>query len=318
MKTALILFLLAVVISTGLVFILVPRHLVVTNEKKIAVTRNGFRSCLHDLKIWDQWWPADSAGKFHHQAVDSVFRFGNVSYKLSAALTNGAEIQIEYDNFKTLSRVVIIPGLNDSLTAIWSANLESGFNPISRLKTYFTARKIQNNIDTVFNHLSLFAGKVENVYGFPIIRTTFLDTILIVHKLITTEPPTTAQIYDAINNLKKHIADQHASEKDYPMLNTKIIENGQYETMMAICVDKKIPDTKDYSLVHMVNMKDRFLMTEVTGGPFRIREAHDAILRYMDDRKLSPPGRPFEILVTDRSKELDTLKWKTVIFHPSM
>jgi hypothetical protein len=65
-------------------------------------------------------------------------------------------------------------------------------------------------------------------------------------------------------------------------------------------------------------MKDRFLKTEVTGGPFAINSGHIAIGNYMNDRFLSAPAIPFEILVTDRRQEPDTAKWKTTIFHPSM
>jgi hypothetical protein len=68
----------------------------------------------------------------------------------------------------------------------------------------------------------------------------------------------------------------------------------------------------------MVPMKDRFLKTGVTGGPLTIKKAHEAIDEYMKDHILSQPAIPFEILVTDRSKETDTSKWKTTIFYPSM
>jgi len=318
MKKALVALLITAIISIGLVFLLIPQNLRVVNEKKIAVNRNGFNACLHDLKKWKQWWPADSQRNFQQQLPDSVFSFDNVQYKLSKPLSDGAEIQLKYDNLETLLRIMIIPGIYDTLTVRWFVSLDAGFNPISRLKTNLIAKKIYKNVDSVFTRLGLFAGNDENVYGFPIVRTTFLDTILVVTNLTTSENPTTNDIYKVINKLKKYISEQNVSEKDYPMLNTKSIDNGQYETMIALCVDKKVPDTKDYSVVRMVNMKDRFLRTEVTGGPFSIKDAHDAIVKYMEDRKLSTPGRPFEVLVTDRSKETDTSKWKTIIFHPSM
>jgi len=67
-----------------------------------------------------------------------------------------------------------------------------------------------------------------------------------------------------------------------------------------------------------VPMKDRFLTTEVTGGPASIEKARRAIEKYMVDHTLPAPARPFEILVTDRSKVADTAAWKTKIFYPSM
>jgi hypothetical protein len=38
----------------------------------------------------------------------------------------------------------------------------------------------------------------------------------------------------------------------------------------------------------------------------------------MNDHFLSAPAIPFEILITDRSKEKDTTRWKTKIYQPSM
>jgi hypothetical protein len=65
-------------------------------------------------------------------------------------------------------------------------------------------------------------------------------------------------------------------------------------------------------------MKDRFLTTDVSGGPVSIEKAHNAIKKYMSDHSLWGPATPFEILVTDRSKITDTAAWKTKIFYPSM
>jgi hypothetical protein len=212
----------------------------------------------------------------------------------------------------------VLPRNRDSLIAQWTIALEAGNNPVSRLKTYFTAKEIKESTQLLLNSLCDFGSKIENLYDFPIIRTTFMDTVLITYKLITSEYPTTGQVHTSIKEIRDYINNQNASEKDYPMLNTKKLDDGKYETMIAICIDKKISDSNEFEVVRMVNMKDKFLSTEVIGGPLRINNAHAAILRYMDDRKLSAPGRPFEIMVTDRSREPDTSKWKTIIYHPSM
>ncbi|HWJ90609.1 MAG TPA: hypothetical protein VNR87_05830, partial [Flavisolibacter sp.] len=94
--------------------------------------------------------------------------------------------------------------------------------------------------------------------------------------------------------------------------------NGQYETMIAICVDHEVANDAFLFTSRMVPMKDRFLAADVTGGPWTLIQAHKAMLQYMQDRFLSQPAIPFEILITDRSKERDTAKWKTRICYPSM
>jgi hypothetical protein len=102
------------------------------------------------------------------------------------------------------------------------------------------------------------------------------------------------------------------------MMNTKQIDSLKFETMIAISIDRKIPESREYFLSQMVPMKDRFLATEVTGGPANIEKARRAIEKYMIDHTLPAPARPFDILITDRSKVADTAAWKTKIFYPSM
>ncbi len=88
--------------------------------------------------------------------------------------------------------------------------------------------------------------------------------------------------------------------------------------MLAISIDTIIPVKAKYFITRMVPMKDRFLITEVAGGPSGIAKAKDAVEKYMRDHSLSSPASPFEVLVTDRSKEMDSAKWVTKIIYPSM
>jgi len=318
MKTILVVLVSLLILFIVLPFIFVPSEIFISNGKTILVNRDGFKNCLHDIKKWKQWWPGQEPGKIPHSPGDSLFTYDGLTCKISKLVADGVEIRVQQGNLELLSNVLVIPKARDSVLAQWNTTLQTGNNPYSRLKNYFTAREIQKNMRSVFDSLCRFAEKIENVYDFPIVRTTFADTILAMSILITTDYPTTEEIYTTIDGIKKYIADNDASEKDHPMLNTKRLDNQQYQTMIAICINKKIPDSKEYTLVRMVNMQDKFLTTEVTGGPHMIQNAHAAIEKYMTDYKLSPPGRPFEILVTDRRKETDTSKWKTQVFHPSM
>ena len=102
------------------------------------------------------------------------------------------------------------------------------------------------------------------------------------------------------------------------MMNTLQTDSIHYETMIAISIDKEIPGNKEFFISKMVPMKDRFLKTEVTGGPAEIQKAHRAVEKYMSDHALPSPAIPFEILVTERNKTPDTAAWKTIIYYPSM
>lgn len=102
------------------------------------------------------------------------------------------------------------------------------------------------------------------------------------------------------------------------MLNIERIDSSHYETMVAIPVDKELNEEQNVSTSIMLTMKDRFLFSEVTGGAATIQKAHEAIHKYMLDHVLTAPAIPFDILITDRSKETDTSKWRTAVYFPSM
>jgi hypothetical protein len=183
---------------------------------------------------------------------------------------------------------------------------------------WLAAKNVEGNIQPVLDRLMNFASNTTNIYGYPIIRTTFTDTILAATKFSSNSYPPTDLIYNAIDQLKTRVKGEGAHEKDFPMLNVQQTDSNRFETMIAICVSKEIKNSGNIFVSRMVPMKDRFLRTEVTGGPGSIKNAHEAVRNYMEDRFLSAPAIPFEILVTDRRKEADTAKWKTIIFHPSM
>lgn len=297
-----------------LVFVFIPGKIVITESKVIGTTSGGFDTCLHNLKKWRQWWP----GKDSSSSNDSLFQYGEYNYKLSDIFSDGGTVRVGFENMSLLSRIQLITKNRDSITAEWELVLPTGNNPFTRFSRYLTAHALKKNIHTVFLSLCNFADKTENIYGFPIERTTFTEITLMACRFKGPAYPTTDIIYDVVNKLRQYIISRGATEKYYPMINTKQVDSSQYQTMVAISIDRMIPASEDFFISQMMPMKDRFLATEITGGPVSLKQAHIAIEKYMDDHSLSAPARPFEILLTDRSKESDTAKWRTRIIYPSM
>lgn len=297
-----------------LIFIFIPGKSVIAASRVVNTTSIGFDTCLHKLEKWKQWWPGTygSAGK------DSLFVYDGYTYKLSVVYTDGATIQIESENTSAEVRIKIIPYNRDSISAEWRMVIQSGNNPITRISRHKAAGKLKKSMNVIFDALCHFAGKTENIYGYHIERTTFTEVNLIANRFKSDIYPATATIYNAINRLRQYLISQGAGEKYYPMMNTRSVDSSHFETMIAISIDRVIPESGGFFISKMVPMKDRFLKTEVTGGPTSIEKAHQAIKKYMSDRSLFDPAIPFEILVTDRSKVTDTAAWKTIIFYPSM
>jgi hypothetical protein len=297
-----------------LIFIFIPARLVIAESRVVYVTGNGFDTCLHNLEKWKHWWPADE----ENPGIDSLFIYKGMTCKLLTPYSDGASIEIKSGKVRLESRLRTIFKERDSIVAEWSVELKSGYNPIKRLSNYLAGRKITKSLQVVFDSLCFFAGKTENIYGFPIERTTFTEVNLITSNFTSSEYPTTEMIYNAVNRLRQYLVSKGTRERYYPMMNSKRMDSSHVETMIAISIEKMIPANKDFFISQMVAMKDRFLTTDVTGGPGSIEKAKKSIEKYMTDHTLPAPARPFEILVTDRSKVADTSVWKTKIFYPSM
>lgn len=324
MKKVILFFGVLVFLFLLLVYIFIPNTIRISNIVTIECTPRGAAAVLQNYEKWKSWWPQSNDSL----PPDSSFSYKDYHYKLITPLTDGADIDLykkarpdepggQGNHLST--RIQVVSSGRDSVYLAWSANIITGHNPFKRLAQFFEARTIKNNMEEVLQNLGAFAGKTENIYGFTIERTTFTDTVLIATKFSTEAYPTIETIYKAITRLKGKIKDAGAEEKDFPMLNVKKNDdNARYETMIAICINKEIKVDPDDFISLMVPMKDRFLKADVTGGPLTVKKAHEAIGNYMNDHFLSAPAIPFDILITDRSKEADTAKWRTRVFHPSM
>ncbi|MGN6166539.1 MAG: hypothetical protein ACTHOF_18555 [Flavisolibacter sp.] len=296
-------------------FILIPSEIKISASTIINCTSDKLSSCLSNESNWKRWWPAQNVNS---NSGDEALVYKGYDYELIQPYRDGAAIKLIKKNMFCSTRLLILPYSRDSVAVQWQAKLTTSANPVIRLVQYFEAFNIKNNLTTVLNSLKKFAGETQNIYGFHIERTTFTDSILVATRFSGEVYPSVSRIYAVINNLKAMAATAGADLKDHPMMNVSKVDSAHYKTMIAICVNKEIKTDPGSFISRMVVMKNRFLVTEVTGGFFDIQKAHNAINNYMTDHLLSQPGMPFEILITDRSKERDTSKWRTKIVYPSM
>jgi len=64
-------------------------------------------------------------------------------------------------------------------------------------------------------------------------------------------------------------------------------------------------------------MKGGNILTgEVTGGQEQIEQAQKQMELYISDYQRSIIAIPFQMLITDRTKEPDSTKWVTRIYYP--
>jgi hypothetical protein len=312
MKKILLVVFILLVLCLAAVYVFIPASINISSTSLASSIPKNIALSLNDLDKWQQWWPGQNI------KTGDPFFYKGYGYRLTDRFTDGAEIELKTDDEEIASKIAIIPFGKDSSAVEWQTSFDAGANPFKRVAQYSKASRFKNDMREILRSLLNFAGKTENIYGFHIERTTFTDTILAATRFSTSAYPANGTIYQAIDQLKEKIKREGAKEKDFPMLNIMQTDNSHFETMIAICIDRLIKNDGNIFISRMVPMKDRFLKTEVTGGPSAIKSGHSAIGNYMNDRFLSAPAIPFEILVTDRRNEPDTAKWKTTIFHPSM
>lgn len=296
------------IVAVVAVYIFIPGKIVfskfvVINAK--ATTANRF---LFDESKWNKWWPKNSA--IHNQ---NRFQYGDYIYTLNTVLMDAGEINISNKRLSLKSLVQIFPILTDSIGIEWKSEMPATSNPFMRMKYFFAAKKLQMDMAGILGNLGAFLRSDKNVYGLDIQQIRVTDTLLISTKLYSLEYPSTQVIYNLIRKLQVHIDNEGARETNYPMLNVRK-DSTTYRTMIAIPVNKTIPENNNFEIKKMVPGK--ILVTEVKGGEYTARQGLNLLDLYMYDNKLKSPAIPFESLITDRSREHDSTKWITKLYYP--
>ena len=295
------------------IYILIPRTLVVSVTIPVNCTQSATYRILTDNTKWKKWWPGNES-----EAADTngsiFFTFKNYRFHISQKFQNAIEIPIEGDGFKVNSTMGVFSLPLDSAAINWQCNLEAGANPVKRLSNYKRASDIKNLMLAVLQPLGPFVDKKENVYDYPFKIGSTKDTVLIATRFIIAVYPNTADIYRSVNLLKTFAAKQKAAITGNPMLNVTKLSDSGFQVMVALPVDRELPEKENIFKRRMV--PGRFLITEVTGDVDTVKHALEQVQHYFADYKKTSMAIPFQVLVTDRSKELDSTKWVTQIYAP--
>ena len=266
-----------------------------------------------DGNNWMKWLPGDSNYAVHRKADSITFRFKNYYYTIGKAIMNTAQVSILNNQKPINSLISVLQIKEDSVAVEWKAEINAGLNPISRIQSFKEAKQLESDMGDILENLQTYLSKKENAYGLIINQQQVVDTILISKKYVSENFPSTAEIYSLVNDLRKYISKKGGLETNPPMLN---ISNagGSYRTMVAIPVNKQLPEKDNYVFKRMIPGK--ILVTQVKGGDYTARQALKQLELYINDNHLSSPAIPFESLITDRSQETDTTKWITQVYYP--
>ncbi len=315
MKKWFIAFLVVIIIVAVSVYLFIPG--------KIEIARTAYVNAPPDVAYrnvsqesgWKRWWPSENyANKEPRATQREEFVYDDIKYAVTSHSLGPVEIHITTNGSEFGSTLLVIPLKKDSAVLHWKCIIETGNNPIQKIKYYGESKKIERGMNNILDSLQSFLGRKENLYNILIERAKVTDTILVTSKITLDHYPTTAEVYNEINKLKQYISSQGVKETNYPMLHVLKSDSNHYETMVAIPVSRRIENNVDFVSKRMV--PGNILVARVRGGRHSIEKAFAEMETYVKDHELIPPAIPFESLETDRLKEPDTTKWITRIYFP--
>ena len=302
-----------IVLTVGCIYLFIPAKIVISNISTAQATMSGEFRYIGQEENWDKWW-RDADGKAHIKG--SPFEFNGTVFRLNRQLTNIAGIEIEQKGLILQSAIHLISFSKDSTGAFWECDINTGNDPLNRVRSLMSATKIKKDMAGVLKNLTTYVSDLKNVYGLSINRTSTRDTTMLTASFQSAAYPTIPQIYSFFDTLENSIQRQHGMKTGSPMMNVRESENGGYETQVAIPTDRLLKNDGKIYFRRMV--PGYFIVSEVKGGPFTIREAVKQLDFYISDYKKTVMAKPFQTLVTNRLTETDTSKWITKISIPVM
>ncbi len=315
MKKILLVLIVAMALFTFTTYFFIPSPLTISAVTIIRTTDNGTQRFLTDSSKWPLWWNysnKDSAAPI--KSSGPVFGSNGDSFQLTQKFYKSINIQIQHNQQKIDSKLVIIPLDLDSTGIEWKYTLPAAINPFTRISQYRDAKEIKGNMETVLNNLKRFLSKTENVYGIPIERNFLKDTLYVTAKKMVSSYPGTVEIYQLIKTIQGYAGKNGTKQTGNPIFNVTDFGNHHFQLMAGIPIEVKIPEKEGFALKHMV--RGSFMITEVVGGNYTVDQASKNLQLYFSDFNRTSMAMNFTMLVTDRVLQPDTTRWITKIYLP--
>jgi hypothetical protein len=304
MKKTLTGLVLLLVLLVAAVYLFIPGKLSMEATVTINAPLPGVYRSLADNNNWSKWWPGPTPSTYNNQ-----------TYFTREKIYNLIEIDISSNKDTINSRMNLISIKGNSMTLDWNADQVSSANPFKRLLQYRDAVATKKNMNDILQRMKTFMEKTENIYGIDIKQTKVSDSALVSTRRRFDHAPTVQDVYDMIQSLKNYIMQNKAVELNSPMLNVFQIDGLHYEAMTAIAVDRQLPQTNDFAAKFLLK-GGNILEAQIQGGPTKIETALRELENYRTDYRFTSPAIPYQLLVTDRTKEQDTAKWITKLYYP--
>ena len=304
-KKRLLLSIFLILTVAGIAFYAVPLvHLTGLSRTVVASQFNVFRYLASD-SLRDKCLPEGA------RLTDSGFALNGIEFIPGTLYRNGLNFTLKAGKLRFETRLLAFADGVNQVLLNWTTKSGQANNPnISRLRR----NKIRSSMGEMLNSFGVFLENPDSVYGFHITRPpTTDDSLLVTTRRNFARSPTPAEIYAVLDTLQDFAQSQSIKKGKTPMMNLSA-DSGFYRLMVAWPVNRMGNNIGNMIFKQMI--PHLFLRTEVTGGNVRVEQAIHALDLYMIDNKLTAVAIPFEYLETDRRKEPDSTRWRTILFYP--
>jgi hypothetical protein len=301
-----------VLILFALSWYLIPAKLTISSAASYHANKEAVYRFLISDSNWHKWWPG-TASKNDNGTWS--FRYDDYTIQIEKVMYDAIRLKLETNKSSRGSLLRVVPYAIDSLGIEISTEIINGPNPFNRITGYFRAKKTKRMLNDIITSLQDYTSDLSNIYGINIKKEKVQFQDLVSAKQSFPHYPTTEDIYSIIGKLRNYINRSGARELFSPMLNIRIIDSINYIAQVGLPIDKNLPEEGDITLKWM--MKDgNILAGDVTGGVKQIEAAMKQFENYISDYQRSIIAIPFQMLITDRTKEPDSTKWVTRIYYP--
>lgn len=293
-------------------YLFIPKKISITRTVNANANQAGVFRFLSEEKNWKKWWPGETS-----EIIDSttMLEAGKYCFKKTGTHFNSFDFSIKKDK-QTFNSLLQLFSINRSdVKIVWSATINTGLNPFSRIGAYFESKELGKRLDSILASMKSHISDVQHIYGFDVKEEKVKIEFMISTKKTFSSYPSTENIYEMLDRVKKYITTRHAREEDYPMLHVTMMDSSNYIAQVAIPIDRQLPDSGIFTSKRMLK-NGNILVTQVTGGNATIDSAMEQMDLYISDHQYNNVAIPYQSLITDRTVKPDTSKWVTKIYFP--
>jgi effector-binding domain-containing protein len=204
-------------------------------------------------------------------------------------------------------------GENTKLNFNFSA--DQGMNPIARWFNVFMKGEIEKSFDYAGEKIKEIA-EAKPVFAYPISEETVpsINYVGLSHTMSPQDPiAISAQMAKMYTQLEADLKKAKVEMTGHPFC---IYPKYSAESMDMVCAmpvsaDAKIPKYQ------VMQTEGGLAVKGVLKGDYNSLQAiHNEIQKYIQYKKLTESGAPWEVYVTDPMLEQDTSKWITEVYYP--